>query len=181
MVTKVAWAADGRLWYLATPEQTTISPDLWSVPAGGSRPPSKVLPGIVDFDVSPDGTQLAVVRDSHLLEIVRSDGTTIRTLGPARTVAWSADGGRLAVGVAGRVDVLNTDGSGLRTVNVPPSGQWDMRLSWRRSGSVVVIERRTSKDCDYCASAGFVVVDVADRAPREFVASTVGEHPALAP
>jgi hypothetical protein len=185
MITDLHWGDDGRLWYLR--RNPDLTADLWSVPADDGAPERRVLSGIRSFDLAPGGLRIAAVLESGRLVIAHDDGAVEQDLGSARTVAWSGDGRRLAVGDGQGVFVVNLDGTGRRQVTSPPSGTFDDRLSWRGGGDVLAVERRPKNPSTCSGDACVATVPAADiflvdaGAGREARVVAGGMFPALAP
>jgi Tol biopolymer transport system component len=86
-------------------------------------------------DLSPDGTQVAFVRDGDLY-VIGVDGKHLRLVlhgdGSARAPRWSPDGSRLLFDFdEGRINVVNLDGTGLTQL----AGGAD--ASWSPDGSLI--------------------------------------------
>jgi hypothetical protein len=80
--------------------------------------------------VTADGTSIAIVRSPTEILITDATGGTVgttRTSQPARDLAWSGVGDRLAFREGDTLVVVDRDGARRRAVNVAPSAsfQWD--------------------------------------------------------
>jgi len=174
----------GRLWYALGAQHAPIETAMWSMAVDGSDN-RMLFDDVVTFDIASDGEQAAVVRESGDLEIVRPDGSVVRRLGKAASVAWSGDGSRLAVVDGGRAYVMKVDGTARRAVTTPPDGEVDTRVSWRSTRDVLAVERQygSADACvnSTCSSRGIRLVDVGSATPAEYRLSDSGGSPALAP
>jgi Tol biopolymer transport system component len=119
------FSPDGaRIVYTRVDEKTE---DLWVMNADGSGQEPLIQGPRQDGspDFSPDGSQLAFVRDGHVA-VASRDGTGVRLLTRGElgdsNPQWSPDGAKiLFTRDPGEVFVMNADGSGL--VRVPIEGQ----------------------------------------------------------
>lgn len=156
------WSPDGtELVFFSNRDNPPGSFDLWAVRTDGTglRRLTRVgAPRSVTQPVwSPDGSRLAFTVDvpNEVSEIwtVRPDGTDARNLtgtdgGFAPT--WSPDGRRLAFvsqrrgDRAGRIYVMDADGSGARPVSRPRLG--DTTPAWSPDGAHIAYESMRSGD-----------------------------------
>lgn len=94
---------------------------------------------------SPDGRSIAFVRaPAGSLEVMRADGTGLRTIGRGRAFdvsaapAWSPDGSRLAVaGADGALSLVAVDGGTIRSLTPGRPGTMAARPSWSPSGGQI--------------------------------------------
>ena len=91
------------------------------------RTPSGVDCGVYWPAWSPDGHRIAFVCAAHeevwQVHLVDADGSNLHSLIPGTDATWSSDGSRIAFDAASsRIDVVNVDGSNLRTA--VHSGFW---------------------------------------------------------
>lgn len=127
-----SWSFDGTtiLFQRVTQARTA----LWEMNADGSNE-HPVISDASDPQWSPDGTQIAFVREGNVW-VRNASGTT-----PARqatdfssadagSLAWSADGAMLAFSHSDGVWVVNADGTGLLETSLPHGAS---PTSWGRS------------------------------------------------
>lgn len=105
----LAFSPDGNYLYYAAVEKGGREVTLYQMPALGGAA-RKVLTNIDGlFALSPDGQQVAFVRDEHALILANLDGTGERILAtrPASdsltAVAWSPDGKKVACAAVGQI------------------------------------------------------------------------------
>ncbi|PVG82012.1 hypothetical protein DDE18_15095 [Nocardioides gansuensis] len=140
-----------------------------SVDSDGGTPEILLPAGneVYNAVISPDGTRIAYFTGagdhSHILRVMKSDGTDIRVVsdewneaGHIRDLAWSPDGRRLMVagdvGQAG-ISIIGVDGSGLTRITggggadgsdtgggLPAWSPDGARISFTRGGSLVIAD-----------------------------------------
>jgi serine/threonine-protein kinase len=137
----VAWSPDG----------TTIAyglqgepPDIWTISADGGTEPTLFIANATGPVWSPDGSQIAFVRDSEIY-VADADGTDDRQLtdtgGNAFDPDWSADGTRITFDGVGGIFVVNADGTGLTQVTAPSDPATDFGPRWTPDGARIVFTR----------------------------------------
>lgn len=176
----VTFARDGDFVYYVTSERNTQFGTLYQIPVLGGAP-RQVLRDIDSAAaVSPDGQQLAFVRNfpnrnESALVVARADGTQERQLTVFQqphfiwgAPAWSPDGQRIACAVSAEAGGLQFDlvmvsaADGSRE-NVPGARFADVRrMDWLADGSALVISATDQ------ANSPFQIyqVSVADGAAR---------------
>ena len=100
---------------------------------------------------SPDGAQLAFASTrggTWGIWVMNADGSGLRQLpsGFGSDPSWSPDGARIAFVNDRVLEVIGSDGSGLRNLTSPPSGYSDERPSWSPDGTKVAFARRPTYD-----------------------------------
>jgi Tol biopolymer transport system component len=125
-----------------------------------TTPPKSARDGDTSPVFSPDGTQLAFVRDGAIY-IVGVDGSGLRQVTPASLVAsrpqWSPDGSKIAFGtsdqanvdVGQNVHVVNVDGSGLVALTHELSPDSAEDPTWSPDGSMIAFTRFRSELVDH--------------------------------
>ncbi|TAN08572.1 MAG: S9 family peptidase [Rhodanobacteraceae bacterium] len=86
---------DGKWFYLRSDKQAPYAYDVYRVPvAGGALQQVTHFEGMDDFELSPDGSKLAVLHSSAYvppqLAVVKPDGSDVRELTDTRTPAYKA-------------------------------------------------------------------------------------------
>ncbi len=156
-------SADGRtLVYQGYGAVSGDDQDLWIVRDGGAATRVPLPQGDVEFSpaLSPDGTRLAFIRRGEdgntQLYVSRVDGTERRELaagvpGPVSANSspdWSPDGTRIAWsnGLPGsmRIAIINTDGTGMRTVSAGGATGSDIDADWSPDGKQLAFVRTPS-------------------------------------
>jgi hypothetical protein len=136
-VHDLEWSPDGsQVAYVADDSALPGPGTLWVIAAAGGTP-RQVLDGVVSFDWSPNGSQLAVEVDGAI-EVVGTDGSGPRRVGPGAWPDWSPDGRSFAYVDGGRIAVMGVDGTGAHALTDPGSLR-DTEPSWLGSG--IVFER----------------------------------------
>jgi Tol biopolymer transport system component len=101
---------------------------------------------------SPDGTEIAFLSFQEELEsldadaspgqikIMKADGSGVRELTAPEpqtgAVTWSPDGERIAFAAQGNIDVMRTDGTQRRRLEVPGDEDWP---SWSPDGDLILV------------------------------------------
>lgn len=107
----LSWTGDGQWLYFNDHDDT------WRAATDGSG---------VEFvttgrgQVSPDGSSLALYRAPELLLYDLGDGSTDLLHDQVRSFGWAPDGSRLFVSTIGGIEIIDTSGSVLATIDTPP-------------------------------------------------------------
>ena len=143
MFDDLTFSPDGRtLAFWAGPKSGGGSGSIYTMPADGSAPPTRITDGGAGTDAdpifSPDGTQIIFrrivdgpVRKNTELFLVRPDGTELRPIAPHagddQDPAWSPDGKQIAFNSTrsdtdadsgiNHVLIMNADGTGIHRLS----------------------------------------------------------------
>jgi Tol biopolymer transport system component len=89
---------------------------------------------------SPDDRKIMFYADyGEQIYIMNSEGGGVTPLGPGRAPVWSPDGTRIAFEQAGRISVMNGDGSGRKDLGSSASN--DHSVTWSPDGSRIAFVR----------------------------------------
>jgi TolB protein len=100
---------------------------------------------------SPDGSKIVWSSrgaGQFYLWVMNSDGSGKRQLTSeySESPSWSPDGSKIAFTAAGRINVINPDGTGRAELPVAggSSAEWDSAVDWSPEGSRIAFARTTS-------------------------------------
>jgi TolB protein len=87
---------------------------------------------------SPRDSRIAFVSDASRIDVMRTDGSDLRRIGPenAALARWSPDGSKIAFvnETNGSIDVINRDGTGLRQIvdvtTLPDGTDFQPNFTW---------------------------------------------------
>jgi dipeptidyl aminopeptidase/acylaminoacyl peptidase len=108
--------------------------------ADGSN--QRVVASGVNFDWSPDGKHLVVIRPGFTLHVVPVDGRRARRIGRGSQADWSPDGTKLAFVRGDAVHVIGADGKGLRRLTSPSDAASDSEPVWSPDGRRIAWVRK---------------------------------------
>lgn len=123
---------------------------------------------------SPDGSLIAFVRSgaslSHLttVELMRADGSAVRSVGDGDDPQWAPDGTLLAYESGSRISVVRPDGSGGRVL---VSDQHRIGFTWSPDGKAIA----------YATAQGISAVDVGTGARQLLLKAAGAWGPAWSP
>jgi Tol biopolymer transport system component len=114
----VAWSPDGtHIAFYEGGRVRIVNPD-----GSGLGDVANALETAVSW--SPDSQWLVITGTDNTVGVVSAGGGVVRPLGARGVAYWSPDGNTIAVMSGHKVELVNPDGSGLRTLVALSEGDW---------------------------------------------------------